>query len=378
MNQEVDVQKNRRRTAERLRELKHDIIKLWEKRSRQEIPAARDKDSYTVQDELTLFLEALIKDLSPDFPAQAKVEEHIGLMHGQQRSGLTGYTLFQVLREYSILREVLIDVLSGHGPLTDEERRIIHCAVDSGIQHAGVEFAKAEKAVVSVALARAEQSNRDLDQFAAIIAHDLRSPLSTIIGFTEVLQDEFQKASPVAQDAMTRIQSAVRRLIGFVDGVLNYARLGSETSEFEVIESDDAVQAATQNLKAAITEASGRVQHEKLPSVTANLPLLTLLFQNLIANSLKYRSGEPPVVRVKAADVGDFWEFSVMDNGIGFSPEHKETIFQFQKRLDTRQSREGAGIGLATSRRIIELHNGKIWAESEPGKGTTIFFTLPK
>jgi signal transduction histidine kinase len=377
MNPEFEIIHRPENAATRLAKLKGEIISVWESRSRGCVSATQGKDSLTVQNELTKFIDALVRDLSPDFPAQVEQEKEIAVLHAQQRSGLTKYTLPQVLKEYAVLREVLIEVLRRHGHLTEEERKIIHAAVDAAIEIAGNEFANAEKASLKLALTRAEQSNRDLDQFAAIIAHDLRSPLATISGFTDLMEDECSAVSDITRDAMTRVKTTVRSLISFIDVVLGYARLSANTPVLEIIDASDAVQAAIRLLKCQITAVGGTIHHESLPKVKANIPLLTQVFQNLFTNSLKFLADRTPDICVKVEDEGVFWRFSVTDNGTGFDPEFKDAIFDFHKRLDSKNT-EGAGIGLASCKRVIEIHGGSIWAESTPGRGSTFFFTLPK
>lgn len=352
-------------------------MSLWEERSRQEVHAARDKLTSVVRDELSNFLDTLILALASKSPETKVQNDRIAAIHGQQRSGTLNYTLPQMMQEYSILREVIIEVLRRSSPIPDEDQDIIHSSIDASMVIASNEFAQAEQAQLKLALTRAEQSNRDLDQFAAVLAHDLRSPLGIITGFTQLMEEELKDNTGAhVQEAMTYIRNAVSRMVNLIDGILGYARLGSQASNFEKVKSDEAVLAAIQNLKAPLTESAGRVHFEELPTVYGNLPLLTQLFQNLIANSIKYRSHDAPIMKVSAQEGDEVWTFLFKDNGIGFDPKEKDSIFKFNKRLSS--DNQGAGIGLATCQRVVELHGGKIWAESELGKGAAFYFTLPK
>lgn len=349
---------------------------LWEERARREVSAAQEKKPSVVRDELSPFLDTLISSLRLG-RLEFDENKRIAVTHGQQRAGILNYTLAEMMKEYSLLRQVIIEVLRQSGPLSDNDQDIIHGSVDSAMLLAGNEFAQAEKAVIRQALEKAEQSNRDLDQFAAALAHDLRSPLGIITGFTQLMEDElYQHASPDLRQAMVYIRNAVDRMVALIDGILSYARLSSGTVEFDNVNSETAVAAAIQNLKSQLTETAGRVSYEALPQVRGNLPLLTQLFQNLIANALKFRSEAIPKIEISAKEQDETWLFSVKDNGVGFDPSQSEFIFKFSKRLQNQQG--GAGIGLATCRRVVELHGGRIWAESEPGKGSTFCFTLPK
>jgi signal transduction histidine kinase len=371
---------NQGHAAKSLKKLKERIITLWIERALEEIPAALDKDIRTIRDEIPDFVNELVKTLSPANPKQDATEKNrLANLHGQQRAGLTQYSLQQVLKEYSLLRQILEKELQAEQPLTENERHIINLSIDSAIQIAGHEFAQAEQAKIKLALAHAEQSNRDLEHFAAIAAHDLKSPLTSIIGYTDLIERELKRRSLLEFDKnLTFIKSAAKRMTDLIDGVLSYASLGSSSQEFTIVSCKDVVNAAVQNLKVQITETGGSVGFDDLPEVRGNLPLLTQVFQNLFSNALKFRGSRPPLLHVKVETEKDFWRFCVTDNGIGFDPKQKESIFILYKRLSETSQKPGAGIGLATCRRVAELHGGKVWAESEPGKGSTFFFTLPK
>ncbi len=375
----MDDIENKGHAANSLKRLKERIMTLWVERSQAEIPAAHDKDIHTVRDEIPKFLDELVKALSPLHPQQDATEENrLANFHGQQRAGLTQYSLQQVLKEYSLLRQIITDELQAEMPLTEFERYIIHLSIDSAVQIAGHEFAQAEQAKLRLALAHAEQSNRELEQFAAIVAHDLKSPLSTIVGFTELLEDEFKEiGNPETHEHMSFIKSAAKRMADLIDGVLSYASL-STSLEFSVISCTDVVNAAIQNLKVQITDVSGRIGYDELPEVMGNLPLLTQVFQNLFSNALKFHGPKPPHIHVKVDTEKEVWRFTVSDNGIGFDPNQKESIFTLYKRLAEASQKPGTGIGLATCRRVVELHGGKIWAESCPGEGSKFYFNIPK
>lgn len=369
-----------KKTSERLKHCKESVLKLFESRSRERVSAATDKDSITVRDELAKFIDELINALSNEQTDVSQGQNRIAVMHGQQRSGVEDYTLKQVIREYGILRDVLIDVLLETGSLSEIERKVIHRTIDSAIELAANEFSNAEKAKIKLAMAELEKSNRDLDQIAEVLAHDLRSPLGTIAGFAELLEDDLDgKLSGPSAESMAFIKSAVARMTKLIDQVLVYAKLKGTRPEFAAIDCNDVVFATVQNLRAQLTQVNGRTQHDKLPIVSGDFVLLAQVFQNLFSNALKFRKeNTPPHIYVSAKEQSDHWLISVEDNGKGFDPKNREFIFVLYNRLADKSNGSGAGIGLATCRRVIELHGGRIWAESEPGKGATFFFTLPK
>jgi chemotaxis family two-component system sensor kinase Cph1 len=137
------------------------------------------------------------------------------------------------------------------------------------------------------------------------------------------------------------------------------------------------VRRALTNLEVAVRETGAFVTHDPLPEIRADASQLTLLFQNLVGNALKFQRANPPTVRVGARRDADSWRFSVADNGIGIQPEHRERIFAVFQRLHTLTDYPGTGIGLAICKRIVERHGGRIWVESELGQGSTFFFTIP-
>jgi light-regulated signal transduction histidine kinase (bacteriophytochrome) len=153
--------------------------------------------------------------------------------------------------------------------------------------------------------------------------------------------------------------------------------VGTRGKEPAPTDSNAALKRALTNLKIAVEEQHATVTHDPLPEVLADDQQLEQLFQNLVGNAIKYHGDEPPRVHLTAARNDGFWTFSVKDNGIGIDPEHGDRIFLIFQRLQTRSKYEGTGIGLAVCKRIVERHGGRIWVESELGKGANFKFTLP-
>lgn len=227
----------------------------------------------------------------------------------------------------------------------------------------------------AVELAR---SNTDLKAFAHIVSHDLKEPLRVITGFLALLEKRYK--DKLDKNAMEYIQFTVdgaKRMDVLIKDILEYSQVGIKNKEFKPLDCIFVLNKAIFNLQVAIQESGAVVTHENLPAVMADSALLTSLFQNLLGNAIKFHGAEAPKVHISAERKEDEWVFSVRDNGIGIDPQFQEQIFAAFRRLYTRDEYPGTGIGLATCKKIVEYHGGRIWAESEPGKGSTFFFTLP-
>jgi len=228
-------------------------------------------------------------------------------------------------------------------------------------------------------LAEAElaRSNADLEQFAYVASHDLQEPLRMVASYMQLLERRYK--GKLDEDADEFIGYAVdgsRRMQKMINDLLAYSRVGTHGREFETTDSESAFEYALTNLEAAIEESEGVVTHDALPTVVADPTQLVQIFQNLIGNAIKFRGEAPPRVHVSAKREGGEWVFSVSDNGIGFDEKYSERAFVVFKRLHGAEY-SGTGIGLAVCKRIVERHGGRVWVSSEPGKGSTFYFTLP-
>jgi light-regulated signal transduction histidine kinase (bacteriophytochrome) len=161
-----------------------------------------------------------------------------------------------------------------------------------------------------------------------------------------------------------------------ISDLLAYSRVGTRPKPFAAVSTDSLIKGVLQSLHRAITDSGATITCDRLPTVAGDDLQLTVFFQNLIGNAIKFRGTDPPEIRISAKRKGDIWIFSVRDNGIGIDPRHHERIFILFQRLHTHDEYEGTGIGLALCKKIVERHGGQIWLESEPGKGSTFFFTI--
>ena len=223
-----------------------------------------------------------------------------------------------------------------------------------------------------------ERSNQELERFASVAAHDLHEPLRTVTWYTRLLAERLSgQDSPEVRGMVGRILEGTRWMGSIIDALLEYSRLSTARPRVERVASSAALERAWHNLARRALESGASLDHGSLPEVECDERLLVRVFQNLIENAIKFHGDRPPHVRVTARRRDQGWEFVVHDRGIGIPEPELERVFELFHRLDPRDDTPGAGIGLATCRRILERHGGRIWASSRPGHGCTITFVLP-
>ncbi|HYG23261.1 MAG TPA: ATP-binding protein [Verrucomicrobiae bacterium] len=222
------------------------------------------------------------------------------------------------------------------------------------------------------------RSNTELQQFAYVASHDLSEPLRMIVSYLQLLVSRHR--ARLDAEAMEFIGYAVdgaERMQKLIHDLLAYARVDSKAREFQPTDCNQVLAGVLLNLKVIIDETAAAIEHETLPTVLGDAIQLTQVFQNLISNAIKFRGPRPPHITISAEPREGEWLFKVADNGIGIDARNFERVFVIFQRLHTRQEYPGTGIGLAICKKIIERHGGRIWVESEPGQGTTFWFTIP-
>ena len=235
---------------------------------------------------------------------------------------------------------------------------------------------RAEKALEEKAV-ELERSNADLQQFAYVASHDLQEPLRVMNGYLDLLRDSIDGSNDDAESMISRIKRATGRMDALIQDLLEYAQVDAQPEPFRATDLNEVLDYALGNLEVKIKENDVTVEQTMLPTVKGDQSQLLQLFQNLISNAIKFRSDRPCVVTIRAERESDKWGISVEDNGIGIEETHVDRIFTIFERLNPLEHYPGSGIGLSVCKKIVERHGGKIWAESTPGKGTTMRFTLP-
>ena len=224
-----------------------------------------------------------------------------------------------------------------------------------------------------------ERSNRDLEQFASIASHDLQEPLRMVASYTQLLADHYDgQLDEKAEKYITYVVEGALRMQQLIHDLLAYSRISTHVMPIETVDSNYILGEVIRNLSVAIETSNTIVTNDELPMVRADALQLVQVFQNLISNAIKFRRDTAPYIHVSAREEKREWIFSVRDNGIGIDRQYADRIFAIFQRLHARREYPGTGIGLAVCKRIVERHGGKIWFDSEPGRGSTFSFTVPK
>ena len=223
------------------------------------------------------------------------------------------------------------------------------------------------------------RSNQELEQFAYVASHDLQEPLRKIKNFSELFAQKYSgNLDDKADKYISYITGGATRMQNLIQDLLIFSRVSTRGKPFGQTNLNDVLNSAMENLEYSIKKVGATIDHDELPNLNVDRSQMSQVFQNIVGNSLKFHGEEKPIIKIRAEEKEEEWLFSVSDNGIGLDMEFAEKIFTVFQRLHGRTEYEGTGIGLAVCKKIIERHKGKIWVESESGKGATFNFTIPK
>ncbi|MCK5561724.1 MAG: PAS domain S-box protein, partial [Thermoplasmata archaeon] len=227
-------------------------------------------------------------------------------------------------------------------------------------------------------LAELERSNKELEQFAYIASHDLQEPIRMVASYLQLLERRYKdKLDLEAHEFIDFAVDGAKRMQYLINDLLAYSRVSTKGKEFRPTNAEDILNQVLSDLGLMIEDSGASVTHDKLPLLQADDAQLGQIFQNLLGNSLRFHGKESPQVHVSADKQDNEWIFSVKDNGIGIDPQYGDRPFMIFQQLHTMDEYPGTGIGLAVCKRIVERHKGRIWFDSEPGKGTTFYFSIP-
>ena len=223
------------------------------------------------------------------------------------------------------------------------------------------------------------RSNAELEQLAYVASHDLQEPLRMVASYLQLLEQRYEgKLDAEAHEFIGFAVDGAKRMQALIDDLLSYSRVGTKAKSLQAINCDAVLKAALLSLRMAIQESGTHILCAPMPVVLGDTAQLTQVFQNLLANAIKFRGAQEPLIEVRAESDNESWRFEVRDNGIGIAPEYFDRIFVMFQRLHNRRQYPGTGIGLALCKKIVERHGGRIWVESEHGRGSIFNFTLPK
>ena len=309
--------------------------------------------NFTIEKENQLkFLEETQRAI---FNILEDVEEEKQILVNTQKAVLN------ILDDYSIEKTQAEDI----------QRAIINILDDYSIEKANIEK-------INIQLTSA---NKEVEQFAYVASHDLQEPLKTVTNYVRLFQKQYQgKLDSDADIFLDIIIGATSRMQALIKDLLDYSRIGNDIDKTPV-DCQKLVREVLYDLSKSIQDSKAVLHFEHLPVINGSLTGLKSLFQNLISNALKFRKGgsnPDPLIRITAKDNNKEWLFKIKDNGIGIDKKYFHKLFVIFQRLHSKEEYHGTGIGLAQCGKIVELHGGKIWIESELGHGTTFYFTMPK
>lgn len=276
-----------------------------------------------------------------------------------KRSGPDGYFVKPYEEEH--LKAAIDSTLRNHRNSIDNTNRQCSSSTASNLSHDSI------------------YRNPDAEQFIYAASHDLQEPLRMIASYVQLLQKRYKgKLDPEADDFINFAVDGVNRMKRMIDGLLTYSRLTSRSSQKELTNLDRVVYQIVEKIRNEFNHQNQVITWSELPELMANTEQMSLLFANLIHNSVKFNKSDAPRVEITCRKNDGYWHFAVKDNGIGIEDQYSDKIFNIFQKLHGQREYDGTGIGLAICRKISELHDGRIWFESKPGEGTTFFFTIKR
>ncbi len=227
--------------------------------------------------------------------------------------------------------------------------------------------------------AELEEINKELENYTYTISHDLKEPLRSLQAFSSFLVEDYgDQLDEEGKDYLERLHKASARMGDLIEDLLKLSRIGREKIEFKRVDLNELLREVKNELAARLEEKKAELRIESFPTIKCQRTLMGELFKNLISNGVKFNESERPVVEVKCEERRDEYLFSVKDNGIGIEERYLKKIFGIFERLNPLEKYKGTGAGLTICKKIVEEYGGKIWAESEVGKGSNFYFTIPR
>lgn len=316
--------------------------------------------------------EVIGKDISILAPKHLKKETYELINYIKQGKKIRHYETLSLRKDNK-----LINLSINLSPIFDTSKKLISISIVAR----DINECKKPKEKYKSIVTDLKRSNKELEQFAYVSSHDLQEPLRMVTLYSQLLERRYKdKLDDDANDFIEYIVEGAQRMKLLIDDLLIYSRVTSQAKEFEDIDLETLLKTVVSNLYITIEENNANLTHDPLPSISADPSQISQVFQNLITNAIKFQGQNTPKIHISVQKQEYYkeWIFSVKDNGIGIEPRHQKQIFEVFKRLHTRQEYPGTGIGLSIVKKIIKHHGGQIWVDSEPGQGTTFYFTIPR
>ncbi len=294
--------------------------------------------------------------------------------------------LVEAVKRMSAENLVFTEVISGKSEMAQLAKafasmtqRLQQTLVSRDTLQKEIEAGKRAEKRLKYALVQLNRSNKELEQFAYVASHDLQEPLRMVSSYVQLLAERYQgQLDEKAQKFIRYAVDGAVRMQRLIQDLLEFSRVSTRGLPFEAVDCNALLTEALDNLQTSIRATGAIITSDQLPVVRGDGVQIVQVFQNLIANSIKFCTNRPPIIHVGTGATDSHWLISIQDNGIGIEKKYAEKIFIIFQRLHTREEYQGTGIGLAVCKRIIERHGGEIWFESEAGQGSTFYCTFPK